>query len=135
MLIGILRCSFRLFLLVFVGSTLLFSQVPVSKSHDAASFFGGGPLSTEAIVRWVRVKRRYEGRAVGLDQRSAACSDFVTNILVGFVVRSHRYTTLEIIVVCNRNNRPDNRTIVLTLDKPAQGRMSRPWGCWKSVEV
>lgn len=49
MLIGTICCSFRLFLFVFVGSTLLFSPVPVRKLHDVASFFGGGPLSTEVI--------------------------------------------------------------------------------------
>jgi hypothetical protein len=64
MLIGTICCSFRLFLFVFVGSTLLFSPVPVRKLRDVASFFGGGPLSTEVIVRCVRVKRSYESRAV-----------------------------------------------------------------------
>jgi hypothetical protein len=42
------------FLLIFVDSTLLFSRAPVSESHDAVSFRGGGPLSTELIVRWIR---------------------------------------------------------------------------------
>jgi hypothetical protein len=95
MLSGILGCSSRLFLLVFVGSTLLFSQVPVSKSHDAA----------------------FKSRALSLDQRSAAYSDFVTNLPVGFVVRSCRSTILEIIVDCHRNDRLDNRTFVLTVYK------------------
>jgi len=117
MLIGILCCSSRLFLFVFVGSTLLFSPVPVSKWHDAAPFFGGSPVSTEVIVRWVGVRRSHESRAVSLDQRSASCSDFVTNIPIGFVVRSCRSTILEIIVDCHRNNRPDNRTSVLIVYK------------------
>ena len=125
---------FRLFPLVLGGSTLLFSQAPVSKSHAAASFFGGSPVSTEVMVRWVGVRRSHKSRALSLDQRSASCSDFVTNMPVGFIVRSCRSTILEIIVDCYRNNRPDNRTGVLTVYKPAQSRVSRPLGRWKCRE-